>query len=134
MWVYFIHKLNQEAFVAHEWQKLTELTGAKPFVVSRVTLKESGIAIDGEFELPPLARLSYDDQVFIAEFIRGHGSIKQMEQAFGVSYPTIKNRLNRIAEQLQLVQVTTTTNRDEVLDQLERGEISAREAAERLKQ
>jgi hypothetical protein len=117
----------------NDWQTLSSMTGNKPFVVSRVTIIESGIAIEGKFELPPLGGLSYDDQVFVSEFIRAHGSIKQMEHSFGVSYPTIKNRLNRIADLLKLVQVTNSCDREEVLGQLERGEISAKAAAERLK-
>jgi hypothetical protein len=122
--------------MSNEWHDLTDLTGARDFVVTGVRLKDSGITIDSEFELPPLARLRYEDQVFVGEFVRSHGSIKQMEKAFGVSYPTIKNRLNRIAAQLQLVQIDTEPTADsstDVLDLLESGEITAEEAAERLR-
>jgi hypothetical protein len=105
-------------------------------VITSVRL-ESGVAIEGEFELPPLARLRYEDQVFVSEFVRGHGSIKDMEKAFGVSYPTVKNRLNRIADQLSLVEVAVEApapvGHEDVLAMLERGEISADEAAERLR-
>lgn len=120
--------------MANDWHELTDLTGDRPFVVTAVRMADTGITIQGEFELPPLARLRYEDQVFVSEFVRSHGSIKDMEKAFGVSYPTVKNRLNRIVGQLQLVQVDTTPRREnnEVLDMLERGEISADEAAERL--
>ena len=93
---------------------------------------DSDISIEGEFELPPLARLRYEDQVFVSEFVRSHGSIKDMEKAFGISYPTVKNRLNRIIEQLQLVEVASSAG-DDALGLLERGEISADEAAERLR-
>ena len=123
--------------MTHEWHDLTDLTGDRDFVVTSVRLGDSGVAIDGEFELPPLAGLRYEDQVFVGEFVRCHGSIKHMEKAFGVSYPTIKNRLNRIATRLQLVQIDTEpegTPADEVLDLLERGEISAEEAARRLRE
>ena len=54
---------------------------------------------------PPLAALPAEDQIFIAAFVRCHGLIKQMEQDFGVSYPTIKNRLNELAAQLPFVEV-----------------------------
>ena len=81
--------------MTHEWHDLTDLTGDREFVVTNVRLKDSGIAIEGEFEIPLLAGLRYEDQVFVGEFVRCHGSIKHMEKAFGVSYPTIKNRLNR---------------------------------------
>jgi len=115
-----------------DWHDLTDLTGERPFVVTGVRLVDSGIDLAGEFELPPLVRLRYEDQVFVAEFVRCHGSIKFMEKAFGISYPTVKNRLNRIVEQLQLAQVVQVSERDEILDLLERGEITAPEAAERL--
>jgi hypothetical protein len=115
-----------------EWHELTDLTGDRLFVVTEVRLTESGVGIAGEFEPPPLARLRYEDQVFVGEFVRSHGSIKYMEKAFGVSYPTVKNRLNRIIQQLQLAQVEQVSEHDEIFDLLERGEISAREAAERL--
>ncbi len=122
--------------MAHDWHHLTDLTGDRAFVVTKVRLKESGVSIEGEFEPPLLAQLSYEDQVFVGEFVRSHGSIKQMEKAFGVSYPTIKNRLNRIASRLQLVHVESeppAAPAEEVLDLLERGEITAAEAAERMR-
>ena len=125
--------------MSHEWHQLTDLTRGHDFVVTEVQLKDSDISVSGEFEVPLLARLRYEDQVFVGEFVRCHGSIKHMEKAFGVSYPTIKNRLNRIAAQLQLVQVeveptgTASDDAGEVLDLLEAGEITADEAAERLR-
>jgi len=115
-----------------QWQDLTDMTGERTFVVTGVRVTGSDIGITGEFELPPLASLRYEDQVFVAEFLRCHGSIKHMEKAFGVSYPTIKNRLNKVIQQLHLVQVEQVTEHDEIFDLLERGEISAQEAAERL--
>lgn len=120
--------------MASAWHELTNLTGQKEFLVTRVKIKDTTIAIEGEFDLPPLTRLSDQDQVFVAHFIRTHGSIKEMEQAFGVSYPTIKARLNRIASLLQFVEITTpSANKEEVLSKLERGEITAKEAAEKLR-
>jgi hypothetical protein len=123
--------------MGNEWHELTDLTGDRPFVITRVRLEKSGVAIDGEFELPPLARLRYEDQVFVGEFVRSHGSIKDMEKAFGVSYPTVKNRLNRIADRLSLVEVAVEApaprGDEDVLAMLEGGEISADEAAERLR-
>jgi len=122
--------------MAHEWHYLTDMTGTREFVVTEVRLKGSDIAIAGEFELPVLAGLRYEDQVFVGEFVRCHGSIKHMEKAFGVSYPTIKNRLNRIATQLQLVQIEVEPVQEVasgVLDLLNAGEITAEEAAERLR-
>jgi len=122
--------------MAHEWHDLTDLAGDRDFVVTSVRLKDSSIGIDGEFELPLLARLRYEDQIFVGEFVRCHGSIKHMEKAFGVSYPTIKNRLNRIAQRLQLVEIDvepTAEPSEAVFELLESGAISVQEAAERLR-
>jgi len=118
--------------MAHDWQELTRLTGSKPLIVERLRIVESGIAVEGEFELPPLAGLTAEDQVFVAAFVRCHGSIKQMEQYFGVSYPTIKNRLNKVSEKLDFVQIESAPAGNEVLDQIERGEVSVKEALEIL--
>ncbi|HEY6250702.1 MAG TPA: DUF2089 domain-containing protein [Candidatus Angelobacter sp.] len=118
--------------MANDWQQLTQLTQGQPMVVERVRLGESGIAIEGAFELPELARLSQEDQVFITAFVRSHGSIKEMEQIFGVSYPTIKARLTRIANGLKFIETNPTPSRTEILERLERGEISAQDAIQAL--
>src|SRR3569623_626388 len=115
-----------------DWHALSELTRGRPIVVERVRLTEEDIAIEGAFELPRLARLSAEDQVFVAAFVRSHGSIKEMEQVFGVSYPTIKARLNRISAALQFVESDPKPSRAEVLARLQRGEISADEAVRAL--
>ena len=118
--------------MAKEWHELTALTQGKPVTVESVRLVESGIEIKGSFALPALARLSSEDQVFIAAFVRSHGSIKDMEEMFGISYPTVKNRLNRIARQLEFVEIVPFSPREEVMAELERGEINAEEAIKRL--
>ena len=117
---------------ARDWQELTQLTQGRAMVVERVRLPDKGIAIEGSFELPELARLSAEDQVFVAAFVRSHGSIKQMEQVFGVSYPTIKSRLNRIAASLEFVDTDPKPSRGEVLERLQRGEISPDQAIAEL--
>lgn len=115
-----------------DWQELTRMTGGEDFVVERIRLEEKDIAIEGSFELPPLSVLSAEDQVFVAAFVSSHGSIKRMEALFGVSYPTVKNRLNRIAGQLSFVTIEETPPGTDVLDELEAGRISVDEALRRL--
>jgi hypothetical protein len=121
-----------------DWKNLTELSGGSAFVVERVRLA-SGIAIEGAFDLPLLAQLALEDQVFVVAFVRSHGSIKEMERLFGVSYPTIKARLNKLSERLgPVVDVAPPTNEDEaparraILDRLDRGEISVQDALKEL--
>ena len=125
---------------ARDWQALTKLTGGSRFQIERVRLIDEDIAIEGRFDLPPLASLTAEDQVFVAAFVRCHGSIKQMEKFFGVSYPTIKNRLNRIGAQLPFVEVEPAPEPEakrpsasELLSKLERGEITARDVVAGLK-
>ena len=121
-----------------DWKDLSRLANGERIVVERVRFEPSGIALEGSFELPPLAQLPMEDQVFVGAFVRSHGSIKEMERLFGVSYPTVKNRLNRLSQLLGSALGVEDgpdeeTRRAEVLDRLERGEIDARQAAEELR-
>lgn len=117
---------------ASDWQELTKLTQGQPILIERVRIPDKDIIVEGRFELPQLARLSQEDQVFITAFVRSHGSIKEMEQIFGVSYPTIKSRLNRISSSLEFVETNPAPSRSDVLDRLKRGEISAQDAIQEL--
>lgn len=125
----------------HDWQELTRMAAGQPMMVERVRLAERGIVIEGAFELPQLARLAAEDQVFVAAFLKSHGSIKEMERVFGVSYPTVKARLNRVAGQLEFVETgpapaedRRADDRRDVLEKLARGEISAAAAIAALEE
>src|SRR5262249_18884160 len=97
--------------MAKDWQVLSRLGVGSAVEILRARLVEQDVVVEGPFELPPLARLSSEDQTFVAAFVRCHGSIKQMEQLFRVSYPTIKNRLNRIGALLPFVEVAPESPR-----------------------
>lgn len=119
--------------MSHDWKKLIELTQGKELCVERVRVLESGISLEGAFTLPRLAQLSEEDQVFVMGFLRCQGSIKDMERLFGISYPTVKARLAKINEQLGFIDIETSKASDEpsnaeILDRLERGEITPQEA------
>lgn len=124
--------MGDESKNATDWQELLRMAQGAALVVERVRIPEKGIAIEGAFALPELAKLTLDDQVFVTAFLRSHGSIKEMEQTFGVSYPTIKARLNRIAGQLEFVDTNPSPSRAEVLERLKNGEISAADAIKEL--
>lgn len=121
-----MNKIKNES--GDDWQELTLLTSGQLLRVERVRLVEKDIAIEGSFELPQLARLSAEDQVFVMAFVKSHGSIKEMERIFGVSYPTIKSRLNRISDGLKFVDVDPRPSRTEILEKLKNGEIDADQA------
>jgi len=119
--------------MTQDWQELTKITRGAAFTVERVKIKDTAIALEGSFELPPLARLTLEDQTFVTAFIRCHGSIKDMEQFFGISYPTVKNRLNHIAGLLEFVEINPPSSGTEILAQLDRGEITVEEALKKLR-
>ena len=119
--------------MAHDWQELTRLTREEDIVIEQVRIVKRDISIKGQFELPPLSQLTLEDQIFVIAFIRCHGSIKEMESLFAISYPTVKNRLNRIAQRLEFVEVNPPSSRSEVLDELEQGKITVEEAEKKLR-
>ncbi len=118
----------------HSWKKLDAMTGGKEFIIKKVRVPSDQIDIEGEFELPPLGRLSMEEQIFVAAFIKTHGSIKQMESIFGISYPTVKNRLNQIASKIGLVDISVDIKASvsSVIEKLERGEIDVNDALKEL--
>jgi hypothetical protein len=115
-----------------DWQDLLRIAQGSPLVIERVRIPEKQITVEGQFALPELAQLSLEDQVFVIAFLRSHGTIKDMEQTFGVSYPTIKSRLNRISSLFEFVDTNPSPSRAEVLERLKKGEISADEAIRTL--
>jgi hypothetical protein len=130
--------MPERTFKNRDWQTLTALTGGAAFVIERVRLVDREVAIEGQFDLPPLARLPAEDQIFVAAFVRCHGSIKQMENFFGVSYPTIKNRLNRIGALLPFAEIDTQPEPDrpspsDLLSRLEHGELNVDDVVRQLR-
>jgi hypothetical protein len=69
----------------------------------------------------------------VAAFVKSHGSIKEMEKLFGVSYPSIKNRLNRISKVFDFIDITPAAPMHDILEDLEKGQISFDQAMEALK-
>ena len=68
--------------------------------VKRLYCEGCGTEVEGEFSLPALTSLSADDQEFLLNFVRASGSLKEMASILSVSYPTVRNRLDAIIEQL----------------------------------
>ncbi len=103
----------------------------KKMRIAKVTCPECEISLDGEFEVSELGKLPLEEQLFVTAFLRSHGSIKKMESLFGISYPTVKNRLNGIVSQLDKTFEPPTSN-SEILAKLAKGEIDVTEAMDRL--
>ena len=69
--------------------------------VRRLYCETCETEVEGLYSLPPVAGLAPDDQEFILEFIKASGSLKDMARFLGVSYPTVRNRLDDIIRKLR---------------------------------
>lgn len=88
---------------------------------------------EGSFDLSPLLRLPEENLEFIIQFIKCSGSLKEMAIMQKVSYPTLRNRLNTLIDLLKTIEdKTDVSTKEEILQMLEEGKISAREAASML--
>ncbi len=69
--------------------------------------------VEGLYELPPLAGLLVEDRDFVLQFIKVSGSLKKMAKLLGVSYPTVRNRLDEIIDRLKDVDVSEGGDRND---------------------
>lgn len=105
--------------------------------VTNLHCSECDIDIKGHFDLCKFCYLTKEQREFLEVFIKCRGNIKDVERELGISYPTVKNRLENVIATLGLDAVPNTSLNDskrmEILDKLDRGEISASEAIRLLK-
>jgi hypothetical protein len=109
-----------------------------PLVVTRLSCNRCHSRLEGEFEFSKFCRLPAEQREFAEVFIRCRGNIKDVEKELGISYPTVRNRLDGLIEALgyRVVSAEAIEDKDyrqEVLKALENGEIGAEEAARRLR-
>ncbi len=72
--------------------------------VGRLFCAACGTEVNGCFDLPLLARLSEKEQLFILDFVKASGSLKDMAKSMGVSYPTVRNVLDDLIEKLKTIE------------------------------
>ena len=101
-------------------------------VISRLSCSGCDTRIDTTLPVPPFFRLPADLQQFVLLFLRCRGNIREMEKALGISYPTVCRRLELVNELLGNTE-PAAPSRDDILTQLERGDISPKQAAQLLK-
>lgn len=105
-------------------------------IVTKISCENCNTTIEGEFTLCKFCRLTAEQKQFIDTFIKCRGNIKEMEKELGVSYPTVKNRLEDVAAALghkpQPI-VGDDGRKKEILERLNAGEITFDEAMELLK-
>lgn len=121
--------------------------------VSELANDESGVTLRGRFELPRYARLDEEQARFLETFLRCRGMFNAVERELGMSYPTVKSRLESLLVALDLKPIESRPNetrngngatsrsdtaakaaeRAKILDSLDAGEIDAEEAKRRLR-
>ncbi|MFP5438705.1 MAG: DUF2089 family protein [Bacteroidia bacterium] len=69
--------------------------------VAQLACPECSTQVSGTFGLPALARLTEDEQEFIIQFVISGGSLKEMAAFTGVSYPTVRNRLDDLIQKIK---------------------------------
>ncbi len=83
--------------------------------------------VSGEFEIDKFQRLDNEDKEFIELFLQKRGSIKDVGEEIGISYPTVRNRIDRIVGKLGGT-VDKKAGRIDILNMLDNGEITAEKA------
>ncbi|MFY9825254.1 MAG: DUF2089 family protein [Thermoanaerobaculia bacterium] len=94
--------------------------------VTRMSCPSCTISIGADFPVPRLARLPVEHQRFIEMFILASGNLKSIAEQAGVSYPTVRSRLDRIIDTLQRVVDESGDGHDGSFDNKERTEAAAR--------
>lgn len=102
--------------------------------VERLRCCQCKIAVEGQIALPRLARLSPDDREFIELFVKSSGSLKAVAAKLGISYPTVRARLDRVIAALEREETAEHDSRRQILDELEAGRISVDEAIKQLRE
>ena len=107
------------------------------YEITALTCKKCGSELNGHFHGCDFCNLSQDDAFFVLTFLKSRGSIKDVEKELGISYPTVRGRLDKIISTLGLVaslsQDEIKEERNKVFSRLENGEITAIEAAELIR-
>lgn len=117
---------------------MPEFTTRCPYCSSKMDIRtlscgSCGIEVTGEFAPSKLMELSGEEQEFVVQFVLASGSLKEIASVYGVSYPTVRARLDRLIEKLRGSRLAAKDKRAAILDAIEQEEISAKEAAEILR-
>ena len=72
-----------------------------PMAVSKMTCHRCAVSIEGPFPLPRMANLPVEHQRFIEMFVLAGGSLKEIAAQTGVSYPTVRSRLDKVIDALR---------------------------------
>jgi hypothetical protein len=115
--------------------------------VTRLRCGECGTTIEGEFSVGRFGRLNREQLAMLESFLRSRGNLREMERELGISYPTVRGRVEALVRALGFGPrdeadaspeppadpVDSRAGRRDILDRLARHELSAEEAAEAIR-
>lgn len=105
-----------------------------PLIVTRLHCEGCGVQVEGRFGSGPLAALSPQQLAFVAAFVRCEGKLNHLEAELGLSYPTLRSRLQEVVRMLRsgppppAAPTSSSARRREILAALEAGDLDAEEA------
>ena len=116
---------------------------ANELAVTRLHCRSCGTSLEGEFSVGRFGRLTREQLVLLESFLRSRGNLREMERELGISYPTVRGRVEALVRALGFgpradadpddddapTQAVATPTRDTILERLARHEIGADEAA-----
>jgi len=102
--------------------------------ITELKCPKCSTTIQGEFPINKLLSLSDEDSKFLIIFLRSRGNIKEVQERMNISYPTVKNRLDKLLITLGLLDESEGLKEKEILATLERGEITVAEAVKLVKE
>jgi hypothetical protein len=94
-----------------------------PLRITRLTCEDCGMGLEGEFATPRLSRLGPEEQRFVELFVLASGSLKQMAELLGISYPTVRGRLDKLIGHLKEEQERDEARKKRILEDIEAGRI-----------
>lgn len=115
--------------------------------VTRLHCRSCGTTLEGDFSVGRFGRLNRDQLTLLESFLRSRGNLREMERELGISYPTVRSRVEALVRALGFgpradaedveepasEPVATPQTRAEILEALARHEISAEEAATNIR-
>lgn len=102
--------------------------------ITELKCNKCNTTVRGSFPINKLISLPEEDREFLMTFLRSRGNIKEVQERMGISYPTVKNKLDRLLAVLGLFDEIRKPNRSELLNAISNGEISTEEAIHLLKE
>ena len=104
----------------------------KPMTPVTCECQHCDIRMEGKFSVSILSQLTVTDQALVIAFVRSYGSIKKIQKLLDVSYPTARARIADLIKRLDSTMEVTDNMESQILEKLERGDISFSEAMAEL--